>query len=65
MFFCIYAVYIGLVGADGRYKLRAFVDKVRGNTIYLKNDGKGRMATEMRPGTMRGTQEFPAVNSAV
>ena len=45
LFFCIYAVYIGLVGADGRYKVRAFVDKVRGNTIFLKNDGKGRMAT--------------------
>jgi glycosyltransferase involved in cell wall biosynthesis len=36
LFFCIYAIYVGFVGANGRYKVRAFVDKVRGNTIFLE-----------------------------
>lgn len=45
LFFCIYAIYIGLVNANGRYKIRAFVDKMRGNTVFLGNDEKSRTAT--------------------
>jgi hypothetical protein len=45
LFFCIYVIYVGLVGANGRYKVRAFVDKVRGNTIFLGDERKRTMAT--------------------
>jgi hypothetical protein len=45
LFLCIYAAYVGLVGANGRYKVRAFVDKIRGNTIFLKNDGNRNITT--------------------
>jgi glycosyltransferase involved in cell wall biosynthesis len=45
LFFCIYAIYIGFVGAKGRYRVRAFVDKIRGNTIFLKNEAESKIAT--------------------
>jgi glycosyltransferase involved in cell wall biosynthesis len=45
LYLCIYAVYVALFNANARYKVRVFVDKIRGNTIFLKDDGNSRIAT--------------------
>lgn len=39
LYFCIYVVSVALLDANARYKLRALVDKIRGNTIFLSNEG--------------------------
>jgi glycosyltransferase involved in cell wall biosynthesis len=38
LYFCIYAVYVALFDASVRYKVRVFMDKMRGNTIFLSGD---------------------------
>jgi glycosyltransferase involved in cell wall biosynthesis len=45
LFFCFYAAYVGFVNANGRYKVRAFVDKVRGNTVFLGSNEKSGVTT--------------------
>jgi glycosyltransferase involved in cell wall biosynthesis len=42
-YFCIYAVYVALFGAKARYKVRVFVDRIRGNTLFLSNDSQNRL----------------------
>ena len=44
LYFCVYAVYVALFNAKARYNVRVFVDKMRGNTIFLKNDVERRIA---------------------
>ena len=42
-YFCIYAFYVALFDANARYKVRVFVDRIRGNTIFLSHDGQSRL----------------------
>jgi glycosyltransferase involved in cell wall biosynthesis len=48
LYFCIYVVAVALLDANARYRLRGFVDKLRGNTTFLIDDSKNRLGTEVR-----------------